>query len=357
MNRTAPGALGTLAVVGLAVVFVAVPAAAADAALARGGDDDPVAVAALRRAVRAPARTSYTGTQFVATWHRGQTTTLVVELAHLPGRATSVTVTGGGPPLSLRAAGLPAPGAEPATPRALLALLNTYDVALGPAGEVAGRAVNTVVVRRHPGDGGSLAARFWVDAGSGLLLRRQVYDAAGNTIRASAFVSVQVGSSRRPRPERVTPAPPAGAPLDARALSGLRSAGWACPDRLPGGLALVDARRHDGSTGPVIQLGFSDGVSTLSVFEQRGALDPRRLRGFSARQEAGAVRYVAAGAPYRVVWAVGDRVYSVVADAPEETVADVLAALPWQAAPEPEGVWDRLRRGAHRMLTWANPFG
>ena len=47
--------------------------------------------------------------------------------------------------------------------------------------------------------------------------------------------------------------------------------------------------------------------------------------------------------------------FAFIADAPADTVASVVGALPHQE--ERDGVWDRVGRGFGRVGSWLNPFG
>jgi sigma-E factor negative regulatory protein RseB len=47
-------------------------------------------------------------------------------------------------------------------------------------------------------------------------------------------------------------------------------------------------------------------------------------------------------------------VYTVLADAPDQTVTAVVGALPHDA---PTGFWKRMSRGFARLASWVNPFG
>jgi hypothetical protein len=47
-------------------------------------------------------------------------------------------------------------------------------------------------------------------------------------------------------------------------------------------------------------------------------------------------------------------VYTVMADAPAQTVDAVVGALPHDGPP---GFWKRLSRGFVRLASWVNPFG
>ena len=77
--------------------------------------------------------------------------------------------------------------------RLLGLLAQHYDLAVAGEGRCVGRAAHVVEARR-PGvaGAGAVAGRFWLDAASGLVLRREVYDARGERLRSSAFVELSV---------------------------------------------------------------------------------------------------------------------------------------------------------------------
>ncbi|MFZ5849935.1 MAG: sigma-E factor regulatory protein RseB domain-containing protein [Actinomycetota bacterium] len=315
---------------------------------------DPAALALLDRAALAARSTAYRGVQFVATWDPEQTTTMVVDVEHLPGQGTAVQVrsTAGQPARSVFTPdrGNPVAGdlAVAGGPTGLLA--RNYAVRADGTGAVAGRPADVVAVRRPTG---SLAARFWLDQESGLLLRRETYDSQGRTLRATAFLQVSLDATP------ATPLPPTlPAPwrqrVDAAGLAALRAQGWPCPAEI-GDLTLWDARTVADGTGPVLHLSYSDGLSLVSVFVQPGSLDSSELSGYRSDRWGGAAVQVSRSVPQQVVWAAGGRVFTVVADAGPETVRAVVAALPHD--PAPGGLWPRVRRGLARIVSWLNPFG
>jgi sigma-E factor negative regulatory protein RseB len=135
----------------------------------------------------------------------------------------------------------------------------------------------------------------------------------------------------------------------------MRSAGWTCPDALPGSLTLVDARRGRNDAGTILHLSYSDGLATVSLFEQRGRLDTDNLHGYRRTTKQGQSVYVRDGVPQRVTWSAKGTVFTVVADAPPRTVDRVVAALPHEK--DQSGGWHRLGRGLNRVASWFNPFG
>lgn len=327
---------------------------AGDRATGDPAASDPAALALLDRAALAARATAYQGVQFVATWDAEQTTTMVVDVEHLPGQGTVVQVrsTAGQPARSVFTPdrGNPVAGdlAVAGGPTGLLA--RNYAVRTDGAGSVAGRPADVVAVRRPAG---SLAARFWLDQETGLLLRRETYDSQGRTLRATAFVQVSLDAVPASRLPPTLP-PPWRQQVDAAGLATLRAQGCPCPAEI-GDLTLWDARTEADRTGPVLHLSYSDGLSLVSVFVQSGSLDASDMAGYRSDRWDGAAVRVSRSVPQQVVWAAGGRVFTVVADAGPETVRAVVAALPHD--PAPGGLWPRVRRGLARIASWLNPFG
>ncbi len=360
MKRLVPVAgavlvLGPLAVVALLVTPHRTPAPeSADPSASTGGARPVVQPAARRLLVRAgtaPATTPYSGVQFVAAWTARGTTSEVVDVDHVPGEGTRAhtDATVAAPARSMT---LAAPGTPSIAGGGVGVLMAHYSLSVVGEDRVAGRTVDVVAARR-PGAAADSpdAARFWLDRDSGLVLRREVYDRHGRTTRASAFVEIAIG--------RGTVAVGSGgrawsASIDIATLDRMRDRGWHCPPVLPGPLTLVDARRG-GLDGGIVHLSYSDGIATVSVFEQRGRLDVAALADHRRAVIDGHVVWVRGGVPERVVWTSGSTVFTVVADAPERTVDQVVAALPHHPAADGDAL-GRLGRGLGRVASWFNPF-
>ena len=247
-------------------------------------DGDPEALALLQRASTASDTTAYQGTQFVTTWAEHGTTTLLVDVGHLPGRGTAVEVRGTGEKPGTRywarsrdrATDLVQVGQ--AGDGALALLSRNYRVVAGGRSSVAGRPV--LVVEAHRG-WDTIAARFWLDEETGLVLRREVYDEDGQTTSASAFLEI---SMTAPRMTRVPPTLPES-PQDEvtwNQLDDIEDDGWECPRTVSGTMALYEARRVAGDDGDVLHLSYSDGLSIVSVFQQWGSWIRRAARLFAA---------------------------------------------------------------------------
>lgn len=319
--------------------------------------DDPLAVSLLYRAMSAPDRVSYTGTQYVSAWSaldRSVSTSAVVDVSHVTGGET--VVTGRDAARTVLPAGHDGGSWLGGSGGPIGLLVRTYDVRLVGTGQVAGRPVNIVAAHRPDG---SAAAQLWLDAEHALPLRREVYDEHGRTVSASAFVDVQMVANPLPRFVANSANAAAGGAstvsigLSHDDLASLREHGWLCPAKLDGGLVLYEAHRHAGA----VQLSYSDGVTTLSVFEQAGRLDPDTLHGFAEHKLRGGVVYAAPGPPSQFVWSTeDDRMITVVADGSLSGVDAVAAAFPPDVARAPDSLIDRIARGAKRLVSWLNPF-
>jgi hypothetical protein len=338
-----------LAVPVLALPLVIGSIALSAPATALESADDLGAVRLLHRAMTATETVSYNGTQYVAAWSSldGDSTSAIVDVIHRAGDSSQMWVHGAQTLAAVDARSSTAWLADGGGPVALL--VRTHDVAIVGFGSVAGRPTHVVEARRADG---TTIARLWLDTESALPLRREVYNDDGTTRTASAFIDFSVERAPRAFPTAAANRSEETV-LHHGDLAQLRGDGWTCPDRLGGGLVLYEARR----VGDAVQLSYSDGVATVSVFEQKGHLDEERLRGFAAREVDDGVVYSSTGPPAQFTWAVGDRVVTVVADAPAETIDTVLSVMPPNEPEYEHGFLARIGKGAERLASWLNPFG
>lgn len=336
----------------LVVLVQAAPAATRDTG------DDPYAIELLRQSATAAERISYTGTQYVSTWSAltksAASTSAIVQVQHQAGGQTGVRLHDRQTEiLQAHTAARWLAGDGPAE-----LLFGAYDVRLAGGSRVAGRDTDIVEAVRQDG---SVAARLWLDRETALPLRRESFAHDGYPLSASAFIDVVIGDADLCCEFGVTGK---ASTLDSddsmlrwSDIERLRAEGWYCPDALADGMLLYEARR----VGDAIQLSYSDGVMTVSVFEQSGWLDPDELGDYATAEFDGGVVYTRSGPPARLMWSSGGRVITVVAEAPLENVDVLLDSLPPEPAPEPrkekdDGFLDRIGRGAARVGSWINPF-
>jgi len=206
-----------------------------------------------------------------------------------------------------------------------------------------------IVELRRPD--GSLAARFWLDTETKLPLRREIFDSGARMISEDAFINLRLGSSGL-RGMPATDARPWSPRLDQAQIARLRMQGWPVPAELPGNLLLVAAHQTHAAVGPVIDLDYSDGLSVVSIFLQRGQLQGT-LPGWRETRLQGHPVYSTNPNLRSVAWSAHGFVYTVIAEAPPATVDQIVDALPHDAGP---GFWGRIGRGLGRLVSWVNPF-
>jgi sigma-E factor negative regulatory protein RseB len=313
----------------------------------------------LTQAAQAAVVTSYQGEEIVSHWGASGGTVLVSDIWHVSGGPTVTrtlaagTYTSSAPYLSSDTNGQWPEGVLGVTTQLVRLLEAHYVVAYGGVSSADNRTAQIVEAWR---DDGSLAARFWLDDVTKLPLEREVFDSAAHVISEDVFINVRFGSQAPVAAPAGGPADPQGPwtdPLPAGQLLALRAGGWLVPPQLPGGLSLFTGAQTRTSTGQVLDLGYSDGLSVVSVFEQHGNL-AAKLDGWQKITVAGHVIYAAGPDQRSLTWSSRGMVYTVIADAPAQTVNKVIGALPHDAPPS---FWKRMSRGFARMASWANPFG
>lgn len=329
-------------VLGAATLLLAAPAGAASPS-GRVVLQEDRALTLLERASVAGRSRTYSGLQFASAWRSGQTDASVADVRHAPGSGSVVAVR---PAAGQRGADQLVGATADLDPRLLRSLVTHYRVEVAGREVCAGRGTQVVEARRLDS---TVAGRFWVDDASGLLVRREVYDGAGALLRSSAFSSLEVDETAAP-----AIAPKTAGALSAAEISALRP-GWRIPESLPNGLDLFDARLRPHGGSKVLHLSYTDGLSTLSVFAQRGRLGSSPIAGFREQDLAGAKVWATSGTPQRLVWSGSGQVFTLLSDAPADAVSAAVAALPHDDPPR-TGLLARLGRGLARILSLLNPF-
>ena len=234
------------------------------------------AVRLLAQAAQAAIVTSYQGEEVVTRWSDGGGSVLVSNIWHVSGGQTVTKTLDAGasfssqPYLSSDSDGQAPEGVLGVTGPLVQLLETHYVMAYAGPGSADSRTAQVVEARRTDG---SLAARFWLDNATKLPLEREVFDSAAHVISQDVFINVRFAQG--PTPAHAASAYPQGpwtGPLSHAQLLALHARGWLVPARLPGGLSLFTGAKTQTGTGTVLHLGYSDGLSVVSLFEQRGHL-------------------------------------------------------------------------------------
>lgn len=316
------------------------------------------AVKLLAQAAQAAIVTSYQGKEILTRWSQGGGSVLVSSIWHVSGGQTVTQTTADGASFSSQSYlssdtdGQSPEGVLGVTAPLIRLLKSHYLVAYAGTGSADNRTAQVVEAWRADG---SIAARFWLDDATKLPLEREVFDTATHVIGQDVFIDVSFASQApAPASARTAAGPqvPWTDPLSHGQLLALRTRGWQVPSQLPGGLSLFTGAETDASTGTVLDLGYSDGLSVISVFEQRGNL-PAAMAGWRKTTVDAHVVFVAEPDGRSLTWSSRGMVYTVMADAPTQTVYAVIGALPHDG---PTGFWKRMSRGLVRLASWVNPF-
>jgi sigma-E factor negative regulatory protein RseB len=314
------------------------------------------AMGLLAQAAAAGQETSYQGVEQTRQSGVDGTVTVVSQVWHQGGGLTVIrTSTGATPVVSYDTGDSSAAGVFGVTSDQV-ALLGKHYVAVDRGtGTSSGLPARIIEVYRFDG---SLAARFWLDEQTLVPLRREDFDPADKLVSDETFTQVRFG----PLTEKPAAAAPEG-PLSAAAAG----SGWVAAGspgtvvaslagrgvQLPGtelaGLPLYAAAWSGTGVSQVTDLEYSDGLSVISLFVQRGTL-AASMTGWRPLSLDGYRVYVS---DHSVTWAGHGEVYTMVSDASPQTVAEAVAALPTSAQP---GLVDRLGRGFDRLAHLVDPF-
>jgi sigma-E factor negative regulatory protein RseB len=329
----------------------------------------------LNQAADASLSTSYQGTELISQSDAGGSVKMVSQVWHQGGGATLVeTSNGATTSAAAKAVTEPVASSDPeggspegvfGVTKPLMALLGKHYVAVyRGAGTAVGRPATVVDLYSF---GGYLAARYWLDKQTMVPLRRELFNLSDNVISEDSFVQVQFGAlampqlaqagasadgSAKPQPQSQSPSQLAWAtaPKPRGFLTSLKGQGWQVTSTLPGGLPLYAAASATTAGGEIVDLEYSDGLYDVSLFVQRGSLAPD-MTGWRQESMDGRQAYVSG---HSVTWSGSGFVYTMIADAPPQTVTQVVGALPDAGRP---GVLDRLGRGFARLASVINPFG
>jgi negative regulator of sigma E activity len=228
----------------------------------------------------------------------------------------------------------------------LLDLLErNYHLSGSRGAHVAGRSATVVTATR---DGSStVAARWWIDDDTGIVLWQETYDGSGSVDLSFGFTSVSVSRSEgilEHLPPRLA-VPRTSTSLSLSSAAELKASGWSCVRKLAG-LSLVRIRSDRASNPDMVHLVYSDGLSTVSVFQQRGQLTAPPE---GSQWDAALGAHVRRGASGVATWQSGEMVLTVVTDGSAGLLAEAVKSLPHRGALT-QTTLDRIQAGWARIL-------
>lgn len=173
-----------------------------------------------------------------------------------------------------------------------IAIDEHYTSAARRSDRIAGR--ETDVVSISPRDQYRYGFRLWLDRETGVLLRSDMLDSAGEVVEQTMFTSVEfiskeVASAQFETPPSTSPLPKANLPELGPAKTGGNNEGTWRVERAPAGFSVVERVVHSASpTHPHgnEQLVLSDGLASVSVFIESAA---SARRSFIGKTHRGAV--------------------------------------------------------------------
>jgi sigma-E factor negative regulatory protein RseB len=184
-----------------------------------------------------------------------------------------------------------------------------YTVSREPGPDIAGLPTTRLDARRDRDD--ELVERFYVNERTGLVLARESYDDGGRPRRELKFTKVYADAQHAGLDAASAEQE---ASQSARRVSSV-DAPYRAPAHAGDGYALV--ARYE-RPGPVVQLSYSDGLLSASVFEQPGRLDWDALPAGGRAADVDGQPAVMYSLPVgdTIVWQHGGVVYTGVGDMP-----------------------------------------
>jgi hypothetical protein len=302
---------------------VEIASAASDSGTSGSNSSNAGAAGLLEQAERGSVESNYTG-DLVVRWADDAAVTHE-EKASVANRGGVMQISDQGRVVAASPSGLVLDGSTwSMTPAAgvhsLPNLAAKYTVDRYPGKSIAGNP--TTVLDAHRKSDGALIERVSIDNKRGLVLQRESFDGKGNIDRAIEFTHLawlptNAGTN--------TPAPVTTSATSSRARL-VKHVGepFRAPARAGNGYQLVARWRDSGST---VQLSYSDGLLSASVFEQPGELNWDALPSGGVVGNVGGRPAVAYSLPVGdvVVWDRAGIVYTAVGDAPRAELVALAA--------------------------------
>ena len=227
----------------------------------------------------------------------------------------------------------------------LALLVRNYHLSGSGGANVAGRSAS--VVTATPEGSSSAAARWWIDDATGIVLWQETYDTTGSVDLSFGFTafSVSHGESILEHLPPKLAVPRTSTSLTLSSAAELNASGWSCVRELAG-LSLVRIRSDRANDPDIVHLVYSDGLNTVSVFQQRGQLSAAPE---GSQWDAGLGAHVRRGASSVATWQSAEMVLTVVTNGSPVLLAEAVESLPHVRA-TPQTTLDRIEAGWARIL-------
>ena len=215
-------------------------------------------------------------------------------------------------------------------------LAANYRVVSGPSETIAGHDCAAIILmNRYTGQ---MAMRLWIDKSTHLVLKKEHYAPNGSVLSQTRFDQIQYTNNL---PAAIFAAPSLAGYEVSRGLSHgspstdldqvERSAGFkaALPKRLPEGFLLIAGDVSEIKGVRTLQLLYSDGVRTASLFENnRGAaVDLSRFRSHTTHFEDHDAQYVEEGPTTLLAWEESGFHLALVGEIPRTELEHIAASV------------------------------
>jgi hypothetical protein len=207
---------------------------------------------------------------------------------------------------------------------------------------------------------------LYLDAATGLVVRRETFDRTGAPVRVVAYVTLDTTPGAIPAgstgaggadddPEKVRSSPqPVGIPTAREAAPRLQAAGFVVPEELGAGYRLLAVHELALDGQPAVHLLYGDGLYALSLFQQPGRLASGGRRDAVAldTEHGGTVWRWPGSEPRHVVWTGDELTFTALTDAPADELLAAIGALPNDPSAT---ALHRVGRGFQRVGRWLVP--
>lgn len=205
-------------------------------------------------------------------------------------------------------------------PEQISALAQHYDISLGETQRIAGLECQTVVLQ--PRDNLRYGYRLYADVRSGMLMRADTVDAAGQSVETLMFTQFTPRSVTR---DMVRPSHEGrNWRIEDAGAAPVRLAGWGLAAELPGFHKVIELKRRLGESRSAGQMVFSDGLAAVSVF-----IEP-----LESRRERSATGLASMGAIHIYTREVANHMITVVGEAPAVSVQRIADAVEFHRPPQ-----------------------